>query len=127
MTINERLRMLRERSGLTLDDVSKHVGVTKQTVQKYESGVVVSIPSDKIELLAKVYNVSPGYIMGWETLDKTPAAPNGNGDNMAYRERLRRDRGARMLLDATKDATDEEMRQYVNLIKALRYKPNEDE
>ena len=82
MTINQRLKYLREQSGLTLDEVSKHVGVTKQTVQKYESGVVVSIPSDKIEILAKVYDVTPGFIMGWD--DEQPSTPIADGFKTAY-------------------------------------------
>lgn len=43
-----------------------------------------------------------------------------NSAHMAYRERLRREPGTRMLLDVTEDATPEEMQQYVDVIKALR-------
>lgn len=64
--MNQRIRAKRQALGLTLEDVSKIVGVTRQTIQKYESGIVSNIPSDKIELLAQALHTTPAYLMGWE-------------------------------------------------------------
>lgn len=50
---------------MTLEEVAKIVGVTRQTILKYENGLISNIPSDKIELLAKALRTSPAYIMGW--------------------------------------------------------------
>lgn len=66
MKMNQRIRAKRQALGLTLEDVSKIVGVTRQTIQKYESGIVSNIPSDKIELLAQALHTTPAYLMGWE-------------------------------------------------------------
>ena len=66
MTMREELKRRRSELGLTLEDVAKVVGVTRQTVQKYESGVVTNIPSDRIELLARVLRTTPAFLMGWE-------------------------------------------------------------
>ena len=63
--IGNRLKELRERAGLTLEDVGKKIGVSRATAQRYESGAISGIPYDKIEKLAELYHVSPGYIMGW--------------------------------------------------------------
>lgn len=66
-TIAERLKWLRkERKKITLEELSKKVGVARATVQRYESGVIPNIPSDKIELLAEALDTTPGFIMGWE-------------------------------------------------------------
>lgn len=65
MTIGERLKQLRLDHDFTLEEVSKQLNFSRQTLQRYESGVITNIPSDKIEGLAKIYNVSPAYIMGW--------------------------------------------------------------
>lgn len=66
-TIAERLKWLRkERKKITLEELGKKVGVAKATVQRYESGVIPNIPSDKIELLAEALDTTPGFIMGWE-------------------------------------------------------------
>ena len=66
MTINENIRMLRAERSLTLEALGKSVGVSKQTIQRYENGQISTIPYDKIIALASALNVSPGYLMGWE-------------------------------------------------------------
>ena len=42
------------------------IGTSKQNIYKYENNIITNIPSDKIELMAKIFNVSPCYIMGWD-------------------------------------------------------------
>lgn len=66
MTIGDRIKAERLRLGYTLEDVAHYAKVSRQTVQKYESGVISNIPSDKIEAIATCLHVSPGYLMGWE-------------------------------------------------------------
>lgn len=66
MGLKENIKHKRYELGLTLEDVAKVVGVSRQTIQKYENGIVSNIPSDKIELLAKALKSTPAYLMGWE-------------------------------------------------------------
>lgn len=66
MTINENIRKLRAERSLTLEALGKAVGVSKQTIQRYENGQISTIPYDKIIALASALNVTPGYLMGWE-------------------------------------------------------------
>lgn len=65
-TLGQRIRQARIIKGMTLEEVAKIVQVSRQTIQRYESGVIGNIPSDKIELLSTALNVTPAYIMGWE-------------------------------------------------------------
>lgn len=65
MDLKERMRQRRKELGLTLEDVAKAVGTTRQTIQKYESGTVSNIPADKIEKIAAVLKTTPEYLMGW--------------------------------------------------------------
>ena len=60
------LRELRLARGLTLEEVAKAVGTSKQTIHRYERGIIANIPDGKIEALARVYGVAPSYLMGWE-------------------------------------------------------------
>lgn len=64
-SIGRRLRKLRLEQELTLEDVSKKVGVTKATINKYESNTVKNIKRDTIEKLAEALSTSPEYLMGW--------------------------------------------------------------
>lgn len=51
---------------MTLEELAEKVGTSKQTIQRYESGKISNIPSDKIELLAKYLDTTPAKLMGWE-------------------------------------------------------------
>ena len=75
-TIGKRMRLARINKEKTLEDIAKAVGVSRQTIQRYESGVIGNIPSDKIEGIAKALNVTPGYLMGWEQPPDSPDFPN---------------------------------------------------
>lgn len=66
MTKGEIIKKLRKEHDLTLDELAEKLETTRQTIFKYENNIVTNIPSDKIELLAKCFRVSPAYIMGWE-------------------------------------------------------------
>ena len=65
-SIGNKLKTLRENKKLTLDEVAQKIGTSRQTLFKYENGIVTNIPSNKIEDLAGIYGVSPAYLMGWE-------------------------------------------------------------
>lgn len=66
MSKGKRIKQRRESIGLSQVDVADRIGVSKQTLYKYENDIVTNIPSDKIEALAKALNTSPEYLMGWE-------------------------------------------------------------
>ena len=65
MTKGERIRTIRNRTGKTLTGFADAIGVSKQTLYKYENDIITNVPSDKIERMAEVAEVSPAYIMGW--------------------------------------------------------------
>ena len=66
MKIGERIVAVRRSVGIGQTELAEEVGVSKQTLYKYENNVVVNIPIDKIEQIAKALNVSPSYLVGWE-------------------------------------------------------------
>lgn len=66
MGIGERLKKLRTDHDFTQEEVANKLKTTKQTLHKYENGIITNIPADRIEKLALIYGVSPAYIMGWE-------------------------------------------------------------
>nr|DAH21533.1 MAG TPA: Repressor protein CI [Caudoviricetes sp.] len=69
MGLKENIKSKRIERKMTLEDLAKSVGVSRQTIQRYESGVIGNIPSDKIELIARALDTSPAYLMGWEQMD----------------------------------------------------------
>ncbi len=64
--IASKLKTLRKTKKMTLDELAHRVGTSKQTIHRYENGVITNIPHDKIEALATALGVSPADLMGWE-------------------------------------------------------------
>lgn len=64
-TTRNRIRELRIKNNLTLDDVARHLGVGRQAIYKYEKGTVTNIPLENIEKMADLFGTSPGYLAGW--------------------------------------------------------------
>lgn len=71
--VGSRIKSLREERDMSQTDLANKIGVSKQTLFKYENGVVQNIPTKYIEKIANLFDVSPGYIMGWQ---KTPHKPD---------------------------------------------------
>lgn len=64
--IGSTIKSLRISRQMNQTDVAKKIGVSKQTLFKYENGIVQNIPTKYIERLANLFDVSPGYLMGWQ-------------------------------------------------------------
>lgn len=70
MEVGTRIAELRTKRGISQTELGELLGTTKQTVYKYETGIVTNIPLDKLERIADILEVSPAYLMGWD--NKTP-------------------------------------------------------
>ena len=73
MTIGQRIRHYRTKKGLTQEELAKILDTTKQNVYKYENGIITNIPINKIEMMAKLFNIKPSELIGW----------NGEAENSA--------------------------------------------
>ena len=63
--IREKIKLKRIENNLTLEELGEKIGVSKQTIQRYENGVISNIPSDKIEKLAYYLETTPSFLMDW--------------------------------------------------------------
>lgn len=70
MTKGDRIKKLRIEKGITQEEMAKKLNTTKQTISKYEKGIVTNIPSDRIESMAIILGTTPEYILGWEKVQK---------------------------------------------------------
>ena len=65
-SFGQNLRRLREEQGLSMADLAKRVGTSRQTVHRYENGVIANIPADRVELIATALGTSPSRLYGWQ-------------------------------------------------------------
>lgn len=65
MTLGERIKAAREGLKMTQEELGALCNTTKQTIFKYETGIVTNIPLDRLELLAEKLGVTPAYLTGW--------------------------------------------------------------
>ena len=72
MSVGQRIALAREQRNMTLEEVARLCETTKQTIFKYENGIVTNIPYDKIVLLSKALDVSPSYLFGWDEKKSSP-------------------------------------------------------
>ena len=65
MTVGQRIRQMREEKRVKQSELAKQIGVTKQNLYKYETGIIENISLPIIERIAFVLNCSPAYLAGW--------------------------------------------------------------
>lgn len=84
MKFGERLSVLRKQNALSQETLAEQLGVSRQAVSKWENGEAMPELS-KLELLCRIFGVSPNYLMGYEegreegvASIKTEKSRNGN-------------------------------------------------
>jgi transcriptional regulator with XRE-family HTH domain len=80
MAFKDRLKETRIKKGLSQEDLAKMLGVSKQAVQKYESGAVTNVPLATVEKLAVLLDTTPAYLVEWDSKSTKPAT--GDGDRL---------------------------------------------
>ena len=75
MNIGEKIKSLRCLKKLTLEELAGAVGTTKQTIHKYETGIISNIPASKIKAIADKLDTTPAYLMGWTNISNTENEP----------------------------------------------------
>ena len=63
--IAENIKRLRKRCRMTLEELASAVGTSKQTIHRYENGVISNIPPEKVVAIAKALSTTPAKLMGW--------------------------------------------------------------
>ena len=80
-----RIRLKREECNLTMEELGKKLGVSRQTICKWEKGSVKSIERIHVDDMAKIFGCKPGWLAGYEDGDDvtvTYAAPGKESVSM---------------------------------------------
>lgn len=107
MTISEKLLAARQAAGLTQQEVANRIKVTKQTIFKYENGIITNISLDRLEAIAEILGADPAVIIGWK------------GERQGCEIKSQTSPKRRALFDRSKDLTDKQMDIVLNVVDGL--------
>lgn len=117
MQFAERLVMLMKKANVTNYRVAKEIGCSPTTVGEWVSGA--KHPSARyIQALAGYFGVSTDYMMGADDTDTEERYEKQEVLDML--EEIRKNPELRTMFSITRNATPEQLRQYINVIKAIR-------
>lgn len=121
MSIADNIKKLREQHGLTQAEFGEIAGVSDKAVSTWENGTAEP-RMGAIEKIAKHFNISKGSIV-----DDDP----DNGQQIGYyldpevaqkAQEIYEDPELRILLDAKRDLSKEDLEAVINIVKALKAK-----
>lgn len=119
--IGNRIKNKRKERDMTLEEVGKRAGMARQTLSRYETGVITKIPLDKIEVIAYALRTTPAYLMGWEDDPDKPRTDNSAEQEIQrLLEHFAAHPEGMNLLKSLKDAAPEEILQAVRIIEAIK-------
>jgi transcriptional regulator with XRE-family HTH domain len=65
MAIGTRIKSLRKRRGITIEELAAKLGKNRTTIYRYENGDIENLPLDILNPLAEALDTTPAHIMGW--------------------------------------------------------------
>lgn len=71
---------------MSYQTLADKVGISKSTLQRYETGNIKNMPIDKLEEVADALMVSPSYLMGWDEPKPSTLAAHFDGDEYTESE-----------------------------------------
>lgn len=61
---SERIKQRRKELGMSYQELASVTGISKSTLQRYETGSIKNIPLDKLDVLAEGLDTTALYILG---------------------------------------------------------------
>lgn len=120
-SVGRRIKQQRLKSGLSQVDLAKRIGVSKQTLYKYENDIITNIPSDKIEAIADCLGVTASSLMGWQVnslgLELFPIYKQS--EHLALYVELLKRHEITKLLDSAKNCTPGQIKIATDMLNAF--------
>lgn len=63
--IAQRIKYAREAKGYSYQKMAELTGMSKSTLQRYETGSIKNIPLSRLQVLSAALQISPGELLGW--------------------------------------------------------------
>ena len=119
MSKGETIKLLRKQKNMTQDQLANKLGTSKRTIFKYENDIIINIPTDKVELLAETFNVTPAYIMGWNA----DSQKHGDGLDLETSEiahEVSNRPELKLLFEASRSVSTDDLKLIIDMANRLR-------
>lgn len=122
MDTGNRIKARRIELDMTVDELARRIGKNRATVYRYENGSIEKLPADAIIPIANALNVSKEYLMGWEDSTSTNNEYYYNPETAAMAQKMFESKELRVLFDAARDASPEDLKLVYDMLIALKNK-----
>ena len=85
-TMGMRIRSKRVELGLTMEELGEKLGVQRQAINKWEKGEVQNIKRSYITKMAELFDVSPAWLMGFESSENVTLTYSAPGKETVVTE-----------------------------------------
>lgn len=133
MTFGNILKMLRTESGLNQEELAKQLGIGRSTLTMYE--LDTRFPNkEMIESIADYFNVDIDYLYGKSEVRQKVHLDNDGKEHYYldpetrdYADELKNNKELRMLFDASRKASKEDLKVVYDMLLALKRKERGDD
>ena len=125
-TMGSRLKALRKRYNYTGEEVGNMLKVSKVAIYKWEKDIRSPSP-DVIEKLANIYEVSTDYLITGKESTSTKDGYYYDTEVAELAEQIKNDPELRILLDAKRNLSKQDMKAIINITKSLLQRERGDE
>ena len=123
MTVGARIKNVREQRGLSQETLAKLMGYKdRSSISKIEKETDENIYMDVIQKFADVLNCSPLYLMGWDNEEENKESYYINTETKEIAQSIFDNKELKLLFDAAKDATPEDLKTVHTMLLALKKK-----
>jgi transcriptional regulator with XRE-family HTH domain len=126
MTLGDKIRIRREEAGLSQDELAQKLGYkSRSTIAKLESGVN-DLTQSKLKAFADALNTTVGDLLDWDE-DKNDKPEEKKAyyldpETARIAQELHDNPGQRILFDASKDLTPDDIKVVMTVINGLKKK-----
>jgi len=122
MAVKERLIEVRNEKGITQEELSNYLNVSRSTIAGYETGKRKP-EYETLQKLANYFNVSLDYLLGSSnersSADKIKNAISDDKELQETWEQISQRENLQLLFKQTKDLDDSTIKQIIRIIKAI--------
>lgn len=84
MSIGKRIKLLRTKRGISIDELAAKLGKNRTTIYRYENGDIENLPLDILNPLANALDTTPAHLMGWSAKDMISTKISDGEEEVVY-------------------------------------------